>query len=280
MTSPALQVPQILRVSDERGEYQVTELPAGTYRVTYELPGFATLVREGIVLTTGFAARLDADMKVATLAETITVSGETPLVDVTSTRGGATLSKELIATIPSNKNIQDLTVMAGGITVLGPPMTGEITAGRGGMRGAKTYGAMGAPGSGGSVLMEGVKLNENEIPDFNAFEEIDVKTFGNTADIDQPGVVIQLIAKSGGNQFHGKYTELYQGERFQANNIDDALRAQGITTGNTTVYFNDASADLGGRIIRDKLWFYTAFRDYRNKTTRTGYSHEPGPDNL
>jgi carboxypeptidase family protein/TonB-dependent receptor-like protein len=276
VTSPALQVESIVRVSDERGTYQVPDLPAGTYRVTYELTGFATLVREGIVLTTGFAARVDADMKVATLAETVTVSGETPLVDVTSTRGGATVSKELIAIIPSNKNIQDLTVIAGGVTVLGPPMTGEITSGRGGMRGAKTYGAMGAPGSGGTVLMEGVKLNENEIPDFNAFEEIDVKTFGNTADIDQPGVAIQLVSKSGGNQFHGKYTETYQPSRFQANNVDAALRAQGVSTGNATLYFSDASADIGGRVIKDKLWFYGAFRDFRNKTTRTGYAVAPG----
>ena len=280
VTSPALQVPQVLRVSDERGEYQVPELPAGTYRVSYELPGFATLVREGIVLTTGFAARVDADMKVATLAETITVSGETPLVDVTSTRGGVTVSQDLIAAIPSNKNIQDMSVIASGMTVLGPPMTGEITSGRGGMRGMKTYGMSGVTGGGGTVLMEGVKLNENEIPDFNAFEEVDVKTFGNTADIDQPGVAIQMIAKSGGNEFHGRYTETFQHERFQASNIDDALRAQGIKTGNGTVYYQDASADLGGRIIRDRLWFYGAFRDYRNKTTRTGYSSDPGPDGV
>src|SRR6266403_661306 len=83
VSSPALQVPQIVRVTDERGAYQIPDLPAGTYRVSYELTGFATLVREGIVLTTGFAARVDADMKVATLAETVTVSGQTPLVDVT-----------------------------------------------------------------------------------------------------------------------------------------------------------------------------------------------------
>ena len=280
VTSPALQVPQILRVSDERGEYQVPDLPAGTFRVTYELPGFATLVREGIVLTTGFAARIDADMKVATLAETITVSGETPLVDVTSTRGGVTVSQDLIAAIPSNKNIQDMSVIASGMTVLGPPMTGEITSGRGGMRGMKTYGMSAVNGSGGTVLMEGVKLNENEIPDFNAFEEVDVKTFGNTADIDQPGVAIQMIAKSGGNDFHGRYTDTYQGNALQSDNVDAALRAQGIGTGNSTIYYNDASADLGGRIIRDKLWFYGAFRDYRNKTTRTGYASGPGPDSV
>jgi hypothetical protein len=125
VTRPALQVPQILRVSDERGAYQVPDLPAGTYRVTYEPTGFATLVREGIVLTAAFGARVDADLKMATLAETVTVSGETPLVDVTSTRDGTTVSHELVAVIPSNRNIQDLTVIAGGVTVLGPPMTGE-----------------------------------------------------------------------------------------------------------------------------------------------------------
>src|SRR5712691_10057631 len=124
VTSPALQVPQIVKLSDERGEYQVPDLPAGTYRVTFELTGFGTLVREGIVLTTGFAARVDAVMKVATLAETITVTGETPLVDVTSTRGGTTVSKDLIAAVPSNKNYQDTFVIVGGVQGVDPPLTG------------------------------------------------------------------------------------------------------------------------------------------------------------
>src|SRR5262245_18346505 len=98
--SPALQVPQIRRVTDERGEYPIIDLPSGTYRVTYELSGFTKVVREGIVLTTGFNARVDTAMKVAAIAETVTVSGETPLVDVTSTRGGTTISKELIEAVP------------------------------------------------------------------------------------------------------------------------------------------------------------------------------------
>src|SRR5262249_23730616 len=92
VTSPALQVPNVTAVSDERGEYRVISLPPGTYRVQYELSGFGTLVRDGIVLTTGFAAKLDVSLKVATLSETITVSGESPVVDVTTTRGGTTVS--------------------------------------------------------------------------------------------------------------------------------------------------------------------------------------------
>src|SRR5262245_39569830 len=88
ITSPALQVPTIVRVSNERGEYLVPDLPPGTFRVSYELQGFATLVREGIILTTGFSARVDVAMQVASVAETITVAGQSPLVDVTTTRGG------------------------------------------------------------------------------------------------------------------------------------------------------------------------------------------------
>jgi len=119
--SPSLQVPQIRRVTDERGEYQIIDLPSGTYRVTYELSGFTTMVREGIVLTTAFNARVDAVMKVAAVAETITVSGETPLVDVTSTRGGTTVSKALIETVPGNRNYSDVMLLAGGTTVSAPP---------------------------------------------------------------------------------------------------------------------------------------------------------------
>ena len=121
VTSPALQVPQIIRISDERGAYLVPDLPAGTYRVTYELTGFGTLVREGIVLTTGFNARVDSTLKVATLAETVTVSGETPIVDVTSTRGGTTVSKGLIAAVPVNHTYQDVLLLVGGTNITSPP---------------------------------------------------------------------------------------------------------------------------------------------------------------
>src|SRR5205814_5666523 len=100
----------------------------------------------------------------------------------------------------------------------------------------KTYGA-----GGGTAVMEGVKMNPNEVPDFTTFEEVDVKTFGNTADVDTPGAAVQLIIKSGGNQFHGRYGEITQNHRFQSNNVDAPLRAQGITTGDGIVYYNDLS---------------------------------------
>jgi hypothetical protein len=279
VTSPALQVENILRVSNERGEYQIIDLPSGTYRVAYELPGFATMVREGLVLTTGFNARVDISMKVATLAETVTVSGESPLVDVTSTRGGTTVSQDLIEAIPGNRNYTDVMLLAGGTTVSGPPLTGVITAGGGGFAG-RTYGSGNGATGGGSVAIDGVKIMQNQIMDFTTYEEVDVKTFGNTADVDTPGVSVQLVVKSGGNEFHGRFEEIAQHRRFQSNNLDDALRAQGLTAGNAVIYYNDISADLGGRIIRNKLWFYGAARDMHNKVTVAGYSKAPGPDGV
>src|SRR5215813_245131 len=128
VTSPALQVPSVVGVSDERGEYRIIDLPPGTFRVQYELSGFGTLVREGIVLTSGFAAKVDVSLKVATLSETVTVSGESPVVDVTTTRGGATISKELLAAIPSNANFRDTMLMVGGMQANNAPMTGQVTA--------------------------------------------------------------------------------------------------------------------------------------------------------
>ena len=108
VTSPALQVAQLTRVSDDKGEYQFVDLPLGTYRMAFELSGFTKLVREGITLTTGFAARVDASLRIATMEETVTVSGASPVVDVTNTRGGATLTNELLETIPNNRTYNDI----------------------------------------------------------------------------------------------------------------------------------------------------------------------------
>jgi hypothetical protein len=276
VTSPALLVPQIVRVSDERGEYQIPDLPTGTYRVAYDLPGFASLVREGIVITGGFAARVDVVMKVATVAETITVSGESPLIDVTNTRGGTTVSKDLLEAVPVNRNFQDTFLLVGGVYSSGPPLTGQtgqriFAAGSG----ARTYGQQMPT----QVRADGIIVQANEAPNFASVDEVDVKTFGNTAEVAEPAAAAILVVKSGGNEFHGRYTSMTQHKSLQSSNIDAALRAQGITAGDEVEFYHEGSADLGGRIIRNKLWFYGAFRDVRNKRTVPGYV-DPGSDGL
>ena len=93
-TSPALQVPQVTDVTNERGEYRLTPLPIGIYSVQYELTGFGTVRRPDVRLTAGFTARVDVALKVGALAETVTVSGAAPVVDVASTAARTELTRD------------------------------------------------------------------------------------------------------------------------------------------------------------------------------------------
>lgn len=269
------QVAEIVRVSNARGEYQLVELPPGTYDVKYELAGFQTVNRADIRLTTGFAARIDISLRVASLEESITVSGQSPLVDVANTRGGGTVTKQQLDALPTSRNYYDTMLLVPGTQIQGPPQTGEVGF-RAVVGGHKTYGQTGNT----SNSLDGIEMLSNEAPDFSSVEEVDVKTYGNSAEAGAAGAVIQLIVQSGGNEFHGRYTEQFIHKNISSSNVDDALRSQGINDGDRMNYHQDFTGDLGGRIIRDKLWFYGAIRDERNERTAVGYIHERGPDNL
>lgn len=275
LTSPALLVPELARVSESDGSYQFADLPPGTYRLVYALSGFSTLIREEIRLTTGFAARVDGVLSLAAVAETVSVRGQSPLVDLTNTRGGTTVTKELLAATPNNADYRDLLLLVGGVQIVGPPLTGEI--------GLRPLAAQVAPKTYGQSTrttntIEGILVQPNETPDFASVDEVDVKTFGNTAETEDPGAAMQMIVKSGGNDFHGRYVVRGQHRRFQSSNIDDALRAQGISGGDAIRYYSEVNADLGGRIIRDTLWFYGGVRDSRNERSAPGYARDRGPD--
>ena len=103
-TSPALQVPQVTAITNERGEYRLTPLPIGTYTVEYVLTGFSTVRREGIRLTVGFTAKLDVQLKVGSVSETVTVSGAAPVVDTTSTTTTTQLTRETLELTPTGRN--------------------------------------------------------------------------------------------------------------------------------------------------------------------------------
>src|SRR3989442_8004055 len=278
VTSPALQVPQVVRISDAAGEYQITELPAGVYQVTYELAGFSELVREGIRLTTGFKARVDVGLQVASVAETVTVVTGTPLVDVVSTRGGTTCSQEILKSTPNTGTMQDLFLISGGVRQNYAPLNGSRCVGSI-MTVVTTYTYGQALSYMVDQSLDGVLTYPNQLPDLGSTEEAQVRTFGNTAEIGAPGQATVFVIKSGGDQFHGRFTEAYQNEAWQANNVDDALGAQGISV-NKMRYLNDAFVGLGGRIIRSKLWFYASYRDQRNDTFLPGFARDPGPDGV
>jgi hypothetical protein len=106
--SPALIEKVRSVVTDGTGQYQIVNLVPGTYTVTFTLPGFNTVTREGVVLAGSFAAKIDADLRVGAVEETITVTGETPIVDVQNTRRQRVIDRETIDEIPTSRTAYDM----------------------------------------------------------------------------------------------------------------------------------------------------------------------------
>ncbi len=257
-TSPALQVPQVTDVTNERGEYRLTPLPIGTFAVRYELSGFGTVRREDLRLTAGFTAKLDIVMKIGTLAESVTVTAASPVVDVTSTTSRTQLTRETLEVIPTGRN--SIVAVMGQVPGARPQL--DVTWNTGNA----VFRVFGQDGEGWTML-EGMATQSPKSgtqggnhSDYASIEETTVQTVGNNADSITRGIQIASIVKSGGNDFHGTGYWGQTGQRLQSDNIDATLRAKRITKGAPITLRRDLSADLGGRIVRDKLWFYYSTR--------------------
>ena len=274
MTSPALQVPQVTQVTGADGRYQFAQLRAGVYQLRYELSGFQPLVREDLQLSAGFAAKLNVVLKIGSLNETVSVSGASPIVDVTTITSSKTLSASMINDLlPTSRMVGDMSRLIPGMTTTSAPNIGQLGLGTTG--GYSAYGDTGQ-----NVMIDGLQIRSNTYPDFSTAEEVDVKLFANSADVSTPGAVWNIVTKSGGNDFHGRIAEQYINSRLQGNNLDATLIAQGLSYPDRLRYFSDLGMDLGGRIVRDKLWFYGNFRDRQNKRTIPGLSASPGADGV
>ena len=188
------------------------------------------------------------------------MSGASPVVDTTSTTATTQFTRETIELIPTSRNgIVSLLAQAPGVRTL-------RDVGGSSLNQVPTYRVFGQAGEAYSTL-EGVQTSSLQASsgqanywDYTAIEEAAVKTIGNSAEVPSRGVNLNALVKSGGNDFHSSISYNKTPVSTQADNIDDKLRAQGIGTGNAIADRHSMSADLGGRIIRDKLWFYTAWR--------------------
>jgi carboxypeptidase family protein/TonB-dependent receptor-like protein len=259
-TSPALQVPSVQGVTDERGEYRIAPLPIGTYTVEYTLSGFQTVRQEGVRLTVGFTARIDISLKVGALQESITVSGQAPVVDTTSTTATTQFTRETLEALPTSRNgIVSLLSQAPGVRTL-------RDVGGSSLNQVPTYRVFGQAGEPYSTL-EGVQTSSLQASggqanywDYTTIEEASVRTIGNGAEVPNRGINLNAVVKSGSNQFHSATSYNVTSADLQSDNIDNALRGQGVESGDRLHARYSVSSDLGGRIVRDKLWFYLAGR--------------------
>jgi len=256
--SPALQVPSVVSVTDAKGEYRLTPLPPGLYSVSVELSGFQTIRRENVRLTLGFTARLDQVLEVGTVQESVTVTGASPLVDVTNPATSVEMSKESLEILPTSRDGLKafMNMMPGVRTNLdvgasslkeGPQFR---THGQSAQSWQMVDGIMfSSANTGGS---DGAQI------DFNATESTRLQTTGSGAEMQRRGILLDLVLKSGGNEFHGDATVYGSADALEGSNLTPAFTAVGIPNVAKLHEYWDVSATLGGRIVRNKLWFFAA----------------------
>src|SRR5712692_8279671 len=266
--SPALIEKVRTVVSDSEGRYNIVELRPGSYVVTFSLAGFSTFKRDGIELPSGFTATVNADMKVGALTETVTVTGESPLVDTRNVRKQTLVSSDLLNALPSSvKNMNNLVTLT-------PGFRGnegfDITGGYTGQVGATYHGKGGT-----NVAFDGMGIqhsqgNEGDNQNQETVQETVLSTSGISADNNADGVQINMVPKEGGNNFSGGVNGLYSGKNLQSNNLSDALLARGLTTVTSVKYVFDSGVTLGGPIKKDRLWFFGSYRQWGNERQAAG----------
>jgi len=248
-------------VTNDRGMYRFPAVPSGTYTLTFDLSGFSRLARADIVVPVRQTVTVDTQMKVASLQETVTVKGESPVVDVENAKIGERLDSQTLQSVPTSRSIFGSATLLPGMVMVRQDPAGLNAATSTGMvaHGASTYNlnyfgvTADTPQNYGSMYYM----------DYNAAEEISVDTAAMGADIGGGGGAnINIIPKSGSNQLKGSLFYSGTGKQFAGDNVDDELRAQGITAGTRLLKLNDLNADGGGPILRDRVWWFGSARDY------------------
>jgi hypothetical protein len=246
-------------VTDGTGRYTIVDLRPGTYKLTYTLTGFSTAVRDAVELPTSFVATINVELKVGSLEESITVSGQTPIVDVQQAARTVVLGRDLIDALPTTRSIQSVGQMIPGVRLSVPDVGGERILEPPEMR------AHGLNGQNQTLLVDGQNLvasDGGQLPYTNdqMEAEVSVRTSAIPAEISSGGVNINSIPKDGGNVFTGAAFLGGMDGSWQADNITPELEARGLNRANAMAHIRIFSASLGGPIKRNKAWFFLAAR--------------------
>jgi hypothetical protein len=265
VTSPALIEQTRSVVSDAAGAYRIVDLRPGTYKVTFTLPGFNTFVRDGIVLETDFTATINAQMKVGGVEETITVSGASPVVDVSSTMSRTVLSQEQIESLPTGRSYQSLSAT---IPALSPSGSGRFDVGGASQMWQGTVVAYGSLANDTALEVDGMSvmtlLNQGSIAGVyhnqGAYQEMSYQVVAGTAESQTGGVRINMIPKEGGNRFSGEFLGMYSNEHLRSDNNDADLVARGLTAAPSLRGIYDFNGGIGGPIVKNRVWFFHSTR--------------------
>jgi len=273
VASPALIEKTRSAVSDGSGQYRIVDLRPGTYSVTFTLTGFSTVKREGIELTGSFIATINADMKVGSLEETITVSGQTPIVDVQSVRRQTTLSNETLTTVPTARSWAATAVLIPGITIqAGTSADIQITPQMtvfGGAGGRSNEGRMQVDGLNTGAALNGGGVS-TYVADISNAQEVVTTTSGGLGEAEVGGPTLSIVPKSGGNTVKGQVYLSGVSSKMVGSNFSQSLKDQGLATPGVLLSQWDYTGGVGGPIVKDRLWYYGTLRDEGQHRTIPG----------
>jgi hypothetical protein len=259
LSGPVLLQP-LTAITSETGTYQFPRLAIGTYTVKFDLAGFKSVVNQDIFVNVGFSAAVNAQMGISTVQETITVTGQSPIVDTRNTGTKQTFTNELLQSIPSARDPWVILQQTAGIAMdrenVGGNMSGQQS----------NYVSRGAATFNNKWALDGVDITDMAATgaspayfDFDAFEEMTINTGGVDVTQQTGGVGINLVTKSGTDRFKGSSRYYRTNEKFESNNIDSGLRAQGATSGSPIQDIKDYGIEAGGPLKKGKAWIWGSF---------------------
>jgi carboxypeptidase family protein len=269
VSSPALIEKVRSAVTDGSGQYRIVNLPPGTYSVTFSLPGFSTVKRDALDVSVNFTSTVDAEMKVGSVEETITVTGESPIVDIQSAAQARSVTSETFKELPSGGSWIQMAALVPAIRASNTDVGGVL----GDQTGAQVS-AHGARSDDGVSMIDGLRIGNMYISSNLTnmslspllFDQVDIQLSGQSGETGTNGVIMNAIPKAGGNRFSGSALANGSGPKLQGSNITADLNARGVSGAASklkTLY--DLNGAVGGPIKRDKVWFYGTSRYFTNE---------------
>ena len=261
-SSPALIERTRTVVTDSAGQYKIVDLIPGTYAVSFTLPGFKTVKRGEIILEGTFTAQINVDLQVGAMEETLTVTAESPTVDVITNQKTFVANREVLDSIPTPvRNPPGRALLIPGTTVT-PFVLGQFN-----------LTSHGSSTSDFTMAIDGLRVNNlcgsGQYSGFYmndaAVQELSYATGSESAEIQSSGIRVNQVPKDGGNRFSGSFFAQYQGSGLQSDNRTDAMKAvqaNGLPLISIagTAFNYQLNPSFGGPLMKDKLWFYFTYK--------------------